>query len=81
MTATSDIHLNKFITFNNEETTAFSFGILQKAIKSKAQRMVLPNCQTMKDMGADISTGTQPDKINGANGVFRERYTDNGNAH
>lgn len=59
MTATSDIHLKKFITFDNEETTAFSFGILQKAIKSKAQRMVLPNGQTMKDMGAHISTGIQ----------------------
>ena len=59
MTATSDIHLNKFITFDNEETTAFSFGILQKAIKSKAQRMVLPNGQTMKDMGAHKSTGIQ----------------------
>jgi hypothetical protein len=59
MTSTSDIHLKKFITFDNEETTAFSFGILQKAIKSKAQRMVLPNGQTMKDMGAHISTGIQ----------------------
>jgi len=59
MTATTDIHLNKFITFDNEETTAFSFGILQKAIKSKAQRMVLPNGQTMKDMGAHKSTGIQ----------------------
>ena len=59
MTSTSDIHLKKFITFDNEETTAFSFGILQKAITSKAQRMVLPNGQTMKDMGAHISTGIQ----------------------
>jgi hypothetical protein len=59
MTATSDIHLKKFITFDDEETTAFSFGILQKVIKSKAQRMVLPNGQTMKDMGAHKSSGIQ----------------------
>ena len=37
MTATTDIHLNKFITFDNEETTAFSFGILQKEISPRGQ--------------------------------------------
>ena len=59
MTATTDHYLNQFITFDDENTTAFSFTILQKAVKSKSQRMVLPNGQTMKDMGAHIPTGIQ----------------------
>jgi hypothetical protein len=40
MTATADHYLNQFITFDDENTTSFSFATLQKAVESKAQRMV-----------------------------------------